>query len=76
MTIRRREGGRLFKHQTTDLDNVAVTGCSLNIVFFPRILGSLPPLPRQLSTAIGCTKKITVKKAMELESESVIEMLF
>ena len=32
------------------------TGCSLNIVFFPRILESLPPLPRQHSTAIGCTK--------------------
>ena len=31
------------------------TECSLNIVFFPRILGSLPPLPRQNSTAIGCT---------------------
>ena len=24
-------------------------------VFFPRILGSLPPLPRQQSTAIGCS---------------------
>ena len=23
------------------------TGCSLNIVFFPRILESLPPLPRR-----------------------------
>ena len=32
------------------------TGCSLNIVFFPRILESLPPLPRQLSAALGCTK--------------------
>ena len=32
------------------------TGCSLNIVFFPRILESLPPLPRQPSAAIGCTK--------------------
>ena len=32
------------------------TGCSLNIVFFPRILESLPPLPRQHSAAIGCTK--------------------
>ena len=25
-------------------------------VFSPRILESLPPLPRQLSAAIGCTK--------------------
>ena len=34
------------------------TGCSLNIVyFFPRILESLPLLPRQHSAAIGCTKK-------------------
>ena len=33
------------------------TGCSLNIVFFPRILESLPPLPHQPSAAIGCTKK-------------------
>ena len=31
-------------------------GCSLNIVFFPRILESLPPLPHQHSAAIGCTK--------------------
>ena len=31
------------------------TGCSLNIVgFFPRILESLPPLPRQHSPSIGC----------------------
>ena len=35
------------------------TGCSLNIVFFPRILESLPPLPRQHSAAIGCTKNCT-----------------
>ena len=32
------------------------TECSLNIVFFPRIVESLPPLPRQHSAAIGCTK--------------------
>ena len=33
------------------------TGCSLNIVFFPRIFESLPPLPRQHHSAvIGCTK--------------------
>ena len=31
-------------------------GCSLNIVFFPRILESLPLLPRQHMVAIGCTK--------------------
>ena len=34
---------------------LAYTGCSLNIVFFQRILESLPPLPRQHSAAIGCT---------------------
>ena len=33
------------------------TGCSLNIVFFfPRILESLPTLPRKHSAANGCTK--------------------
>ena len=32
------------------------TGCSLNIVFFPRTLESLPLPPRQHSAAIGCTK--------------------
>ena len=32
------------------------TGRSLNIRFFPRILESLPPLPRQHPAAIGCTK--------------------
>ena len=30
--------------------------CSLNIVFFPRILEKLPSLPREQSAAIGCTK--------------------
>ena len=37
--------------------NYQSTGCSLDIVFFPRILESLPSLHRQHSTAIGCTKK-------------------
>ena len=32
------------------------TGCSLNIVFFSRIVESLPPLPRHHTAAIGCTK--------------------
>ena len=32
------------------------TGCSLDIVFFPGVFESLPPLPRQHSPAIGCTK--------------------
>ena len=32
------------------------TGCSLKTVSFPRILESLPPLPRQHSAAIGCMK--------------------
>ena len=38
------------------MDRKRDTGCSLKIVFFPRILESLPPLPRQHSAAIGCTK--------------------
>ena len=42
----------LYAPLTTSLS----TGCSLNIVFFSRILESLPPLPRQHSAAIGCTK--------------------
>ena len=37
-------------------NNGSGTECSLDIVFFPRILESLPPLPRQHSAAIGCTK--------------------
>ena len=32
------------------------SGCSLNTVFFPRIFIILPPLPRQLCAAIGCTE--------------------
>ena len=37
--------------------HVSPTGCSLNIVFFPRILECLPPLPRQQRlAAIDCTK--------------------
>ena len=36
--------------------NKDYTGCSLNIVLIPRILESLPPLPRQQhSASIGCT---------------------
>ena len=27
------------------------------LCFFPRILESLPPLPRERSAAVGCTKK-------------------
>ena len=47
------------------------TGCSLNSVLFPRILESLPPLPRQPSPAIGCTKNhqpigVTVHSRWEL----------
>ena len=37
------------------------TECSLNIMFFPRNLESLPPLPRQHSAAIGCTKNYQPK---------------
>ena len=36
------------------------TGCSLNIVFFPRILETLPFLSRQHSAAICCTKKTPI----------------
>ena len=32
------------------------TGCSLNIDFFPKILEIFPPLPRQHSAVVGCTK--------------------
>ena len=32
------------------------TECSLNIVYSPRILESLPHFPRQYLAAIGCTK--------------------
>ena len=32
------------------------TGCSVNVVFSPRSLESLPPLPHQHSAAIGCTE--------------------
>ena len=40
------------------------TGCSLNIVgFFPKILESLPPLPRQHSAAIGCTKNFPANRS-------------
>ena len=42
----------LLREQITKIS----TGRSLNIVFFSRILESLPPLPRQHSAAIGCTK--------------------
>ena len=39
------------------------TGYSLNIVFFQRILESLPTFPRQHSAAIGCTKKNTSNRS-------------
>ena len=42
--------------ESYSIDIYIHTGCSLNIAFFPRILESLPPLPRQHSAAIGCTK--------------------
>ena len=42
--------------ETAAAPAITTTGCSLNIVFFPRILESLPPLPCQHSTASGCTK--------------------
>ena len=32
------------------------TGCSLNIVFFPRIFNILRPLPGKERAAIGCTE--------------------
>ena len=39
------------------------TGCSLNIVFFPRILKSLSPFPRQHSASIGCTNKLPANRS-------------
>ena len=45
-----------WRGKHSDLGRRNYTGCSLNIVFCPRILEILPPLPRQLSAAIGCTK--------------------
>ena len=38
--------------ESYSIDIYIHTGCSLNIAFFPRILESLPPLPRQHSTVI------------------------
>ena len=43
------------------------TGCSLNIVFLPRILEILPPLPRQHLAAIGCTKKLPANRSESLK---------
>ena len=42
--------------KNSSLKFLFITGCSLNIVFFPKIIEILPPLPRQHSAAIGCTK--------------------
>ena len=39
----------------------AETGCSLNNVFFSKILKGLPLLPRQHSAAIGCTKNLALR---------------
>ena len=47
----------MLRENKPDKRNKYATGCSLNIVFFPKILESLPPLPRQHSASIGCTKK-------------------
>ena len=41
---------------TLNLTRSRHTGCSLNIVFFPRIPEIWSSLPRQHSAAIGCTK--------------------
>ena len=43
----------------------------LIIVFFPRILESLPPFPRQHSAAIGCTKSYQPIGVTVLHSHSV-----
>ena len=59
--------GYKYHHSSSDQSSVVNSGlhcwkvledteCSLNIAFFKRILESLPPLPRQHSAAIGCTK--------------------
>ena len=43
--------------------SIFTTGCSLDIVFFSRILESLPPRPSQHLAAIGCTKKIPANRS-------------
>ena len=46
----------MLRENKPDKRNKYSTGCPLNIVFFPKILESLPPLPRQHSADIGCSK--------------------
>ena len=42
---------QFHREVTLPIKDLSVTGC-----FFPRILESLPPLPREHSAAIRCTK--------------------
>ena len=46
------------------------TGCSLKIVFFPKILECLP-LPRQQSAAIGCRKNYQQMGVVTVHSHCV-----
>ena len=49
------EVGFLYTNRIT-MNICNVQGVHLIWCFFPRVLESLPPLPRQHSPAIGCTK--------------------
>ena len=44
------------KDKINSCTNCVVQGVYEKLCFFPRILESLPPLPRQDSAAVGCTK--------------------
>ena len=46
----------MLRENKPDKRNKYSTGCSLNIVFFQKILESLPSLPLPHSAAIDCTK--------------------
>ena len=39
-------------------------GVHKKLWFVPGVLGSLPPLPRQHSAAIGCTKKLPANRSV------------
>ena len=48
------------------------TGCSSNIVFFPRNFNILRPLPRQDRTSIGCTENDQPIRVTKLRSDELI----
>ena len=56
MKERKRVKGEIKKQHKETLTPYPVPDPDPAIVFFPRILESLPRLPRQHSAAIGCTK--------------------